>query len=116
MRTAAVLAALVLPASAESERPKAFTVISPVFGQLVTFSMPLNFAVVAEDTRGAHYTREAVPKGETSERWTEMITVTGEKGMTLTPGASPEMFAGTIAGVGDRYRGKHDGVCRHRHG
>ncbi|MGY4462812.1 hypothetical protein [Bradyrhizobium sp. LB13.1] len=36
-------------------------------------------------------------KGETPERWTEMITVTGEKGMTLTPGSSPEKFAGSIA-------------------
>ena len=97
MRTAAVLAALVLPASAESERPKAFTVISPVFGQLVTFSMPLNFAVVAEDTRGAHYTREAVPKGETSERWTEMITITGAKGVSANPNMTPEKFAGGMA-------------------
>jgi hypothetical protein len=53
---------------------------------------------VFENTKDGHYIREAVLKGETSERWTQMITVTGEKGMTLTPGSSPVIFAGTIAG------------------
>jgi hypothetical protein len=97
MAAAALLAALVLPTAAETERPKALTVISPVFSQLVTFSMPFNFAVVYENTRGAHYTREAVPKGETAERWTQMITITGEKGVSANPTMTPEKFAGGMA-------------------
>ncbi|MGY4497348.1 hypothetical protein ACVWYH_001275 [Bradyrhizobium sp. GM24.11] len=72
--------------------------ISPIFGQLVSFTMPSDFVAAFENTKGGHYIREAVLKGETSERWTQMITVTGEKGMTLTPGSSPQIFAGTIAG------------------
>jgi hypothetical protein len=60
--------------------------------------MPSNFEAVFENTKGGHYIREAVLKGETPERWTQMITVTGEKGMTLTPGSSPQILAGTIAG------------------
>jgi hypothetical protein len=60
--------------------------------------MPSHFTAVFENTKDGHYIREAVLKGETPERWTQMITVTGEKGMTLTPGASPETFAGSIAG------------------
>ena len=51
-----------------------------------------------ENTKGTHYIREAVLKGETPERWTQMITVTGEKGMTLAKGATPEGLAGSIAG------------------
>ena len=97
--TAAVLAAsLLLAAMAQAQTPQSFRVISPIFDQLVTFTMPTNFAVVFENTKGGHYMREAVLKGETPERWTQMITVTGEKGMTLTPGSSPQIFAGTIAG------------------
>jgi hypothetical protein len=97
--TATVLAAsLLLAATAQAQAPNSFRVISPIFGQLVSFAMPSNFSAVFENTKGGHYIREAVLKDETPERWTQMITVTGEKGMTLTPGASPEKFAATIAG------------------
>ncbi|WLB56264.1 hypothetical protein [Bradyrhizobium japonicum] len=97
--TAAVLAAsLLLAATARAQAPQSFRVISPIFGQLASFAMPSDFVAVFENTKGGRYIREAVLKGETPERWTQMITVTGEKGMTLTPGASPERFAGTIAG------------------
>ena len=77
--------------------PDSFTVISPVFGQLVSFSMPSNFSAVFEETKGTSYTREAVPKGETVSRWTEMITVTGAKGLASSPTASPENFTRSIA-------------------
>ncbi|MGY4512681.1 hypothetical protein [Bradyrhizobium sp. USDA 3650] len=97
--TATVLAAsLLIAATANAQAPQSFRVISPVFGQLVSFAMPSNFSAVFENTKGGHYIREAVLKGETPDRWTEMITVTGEKGMTTTPGSSPEKFAGSIAG------------------
>jgi hypothetical protein len=97
--TATVLAAsLLLAVAAQAQAPQSFRVISPIFGQLVSFAMPADFAVMFENTKGGHYIREAVLKGETQERWTQMITVTGEKGMTLTPGNSPEKFAGSIAG------------------
>jgi hypothetical protein len=97
--TAAALAAsLLLVAAVQAQAPQSFRVISPIFGQLVSFAMPSHFAVVFENTRGGHYIREAVLKGETPERWTQMITVTGEKGMTLISGSSPEKFVGTIAG------------------
>lgn len=96
---ASVLAAsLLLAATAQAQAPQLFRVISPIFGQLVSFAMPSHFSAVFENTKGGHYIREAVLKGETPERWTQMITVTGEKGVTLTPGASPEKFAGSIAG------------------
>ncbi|HEX9209387.1 MAG TPA: hypothetical protein VF901_02650 [Bradyrhizobium sp.] len=91
-------ASLALISVAQAQAPQSFRVISPIFGQLATFSMPSNFAVVFENTTGGHYIREAVLKGETPERWTQMITVTGEKGLTSNPGASPEKFASSIAG------------------
>lgn len=94
----ALAASLLLAATAQAQAPQSFRVISPIFGQLVSFTMPSDFVAAFENTKGGHYIREAVLKGETSERWTQMITVTGEKGMTLTPGNSPQIFAGTIAG------------------
>jgi hypothetical protein len=101
-RTALLLAALstliAAGAGAESPAPAAFTVISPVYGQFVMFSMPRNFAAIGENTNGPSYIREAVPKGETAERWTEMITVTGAKGLVGNPKVSPEAFAGSIVG------------------
>jgi hypothetical protein len=95
---AALAASLLLAAAAQAQAPQSFRVISPIFGQLVSFAMPSDFVAAFENTKGGHYIREAVLKGETPERWTQMITVTGEKGMALTPGATPEKFASSIAG------------------
>lgn len=86
-----------LAALAEGPAP-AFTVISPVFAQLVAFSMPSSFVVIGENTNGPSYIREAVLKGETASRWTQMITVTGAKGLVGNPKVSPETFAASIAG------------------
>jgi hypothetical protein len=96
-QVAALAASFLLVVAAQAQAPQSFRVISPIFSQLVSFAMPSNFAVVFENTEGGHYIRKAVLNGETPERWTQMITVTGEKGMTLTPGSSPEMLASTIA-------------------
>jgi len=99
----ATLGALVASAaSAQGPPPASFRVISPIFGQLVTFSMPASFVVVAENSTGPNYIREAVLKGETVNRWTQIITVTGAKGLVgspkANPDATPETFAGSIVG------------------
>jgi hypothetical protein len=77
--------------------PPSVTVISPIFGQLVRFSMPSGFVTVFEQTKGPNYIREAVPKGETAEQWTQMITVTGHKG-AATAQFTPQGFANSMAG------------------
>ncbi len=100
-KTGICLAALgmILGSAALAEGPApAFTVISPVFSQLVTFSMPSSFVVIDENTNGPSYIREAVLKGESADRWTQMITVTGAKGLVANPKVSPETFAASIAG------------------
>ena len=103
MRAAALTAALgallaTSSASAQNPVPAAFTVISPIFGQLVAFSMPQAFVTVFENTKGTNYIREAVLKGETVDDWTQMITVTGAKGTAANPKVSPESFASSMAG------------------
>jgi hypothetical protein len=52
---------------------------------LVSFAMPSNFSAVFENTNGGHYIREAVLKGESAQAWTQMIMVTGEKGVAGNP-------------------------------
>ena len=95
----AVLGTLIASAAAaEAPPPADFTVISPIFGQLVMFSIPSTFIAIGENTNGGNYIREAVLKGETAERWTQMITITGAKGLAGNPNISPEAFAGSIVG------------------
>jgi hypothetical protein len=78
--------------------PASFTVISPIFGQLVRFSLPSAFAPASfENTNGPSYIREAVLKGETVKAWTQMITVTGANGVAANPEVTPEKFAVSMA-------------------
>ena len=98
----AIAAAGLLASSAQAQAqkpaaPTSFTVISPVFSQLVSFSMPSDFVAGYEKSTDANYTREAVPKGETLTKWSEMITVTGARGLASAPNASAENFAATMA-------------------
>jgi hypothetical protein len=83
-------------AADDDEAPASFTAISPIFGQLVAFTQPSHFVPVLEQPTADRYIREAVPKGETAESWTEMITVTGLKGAAADPQASPEGLASSI--------------------
>jgi len=101
----AALSAFIVPAcpaqaqapAAKTAMPPSYTVISPIFGQLVRFSTPSTFVPVFEKTNGPSYIREAVPKGETVEAWTQMITVTGAKGIAGNPQVTPEKFAVSMA-------------------
>ncbi len=86
------------PAGAQQAKgPAGLTVISPIFGQLVAFSQPANFVPASENATAASYIRESVPRGETVKLWSQMITVTGAKGLAAKPGMSPGLFAGFIA-------------------
>jgi hypothetical protein len=92
-----LLGASAIPSRAESPVPASFTVISPVFGQLVRFSMPAKFVTASENTEENFYIREALPKGETVNAWTQMITVTGSRGMATSANFSPQKLAASIA-------------------
>jgi hypothetical protein len=79
------------------EQEQAPTVISPIFGQLVMFTLPVGFRTVFEQPSAASYIREAVLKGETVDHWSQMVTVTGAKGLASQPEASAQQFAAQIA-------------------
>lgn len=84
--------------TSQPEKATSFLTISPIFSQLVAFKMPLAFHVVNEETSAHAYIREAVPSGETVEQWTQMITVTGYKGVAADPGPPPAVLINSIAG------------------
>jgi hypothetical protein len=80
------------------EPRKSIKSISPIFGQLVLFSFPKGFVTVLEDTKDANYIRESVLVGESVQKWSQMVTVTGVKGLASNPNASPQAFANMMAG------------------
>ena len=86
-------------ADIEALRAQGYSVrmISPIFSQLVMLSLPKGFTTVFENTNGTQYTREAVPDGETVDRWSQMITVTGAKGLAANPRVTPQSFLEQIA-------------------
>jgi len=92
-----VAAAEVPHITSHPEKATSMLAISPIFSQLVAFKMPLTFHVVNEETTPHAYIREAVPHGETADRWTQMITVAGYKGVAADPGPPPAVLINTIA-------------------
>jgi hypothetical protein len=72
--------------------------ISPVFSQLLVTGLPQGFVAASEKTDDKFYIREAVPRGETVDSWTQMITVTGMKDLASNPQATPKAVLNTIAG------------------
>ena len=102
MRPFSIVAALLLagPATAETA-----TIIAPVFAQLVTAPLPDGFVTAHEEANATGYLNEAVPMGETPNGWTQMITLTGSKGMAL--GDAPT----NAAGFADFLAGGYQQAC-----
>jgi hypothetical protein len=80
----------------EKEQGSSLTQISPIFSQLVMFSVPEGFKTVFENTNGNRYIRESVLAGETVDEWSQMITVTGLKGLATDRSVTPQLFATQI--------------------
>lgn len=71
--------------------------ITKVFSQLFMYSLPKGFVPVFEDGKGKQYIQEAVLAGETTTKWTQMITLTGAKELVANPNVTPTVFANRIA-------------------
>lgn len=72
--------------------------ISPIFDQLVGFSLPNGFTMIYENTNGQIYMRESVLAGESAKKWSQMITVTGFKNFVANAKVTPQSFANGMAG------------------
>ena len=88
-RTAALLACLALPAQAQDALQ-----VAPVFSQIVAFPLPEGFAPVLEDANEAGYLNESVLAGESVQDWTQMVTLSGSKGLVS---GDPANDAATMA-------------------
>jgi hypothetical protein len=75
------------------------TTVVPIFSQLLVFSTPNDFKAAGEALRDNRYVQRSVPVGQSLDRWTEMITVTGEKDAATLPGVSPQKVAENMAGA-----------------
>ena len=80
-----------------AEEENSFVTVTPIFNQLLRHSLPSNFETVFEDSKNQQYIREAVLKGENVNKWSQMITVTGAKGLASNSNITPRVFAGQIA-------------------
>lgn len=83
----------VMPVSTGSE----LRAIMPVYSQLLAFSYPKGFVPVFEQAKNGSYIQESVLKGESVQRWSQMITVTGARGLASNPEQSPLRFASELA-------------------
>jgi hypothetical protein len=80
-------------AAAESPAEPHLAATTPVFAQLVMFSLPPEFKSqkpTYEKNSGSFYIREQVPDGETLGRWSRMITLSGTRGLAANPNATPQ--------------------------
>ena len=88
------------PRRAQTQEARAETVaaIMPVFGQLLAFSYPTQFRPANENTADGQYLQESVLPGETLDKWSQMLTVSGAKGLAANAQVTPKLFLASIAG------------------
>lgn len=66
--------------------------IRPVFSQLVVYQLPQGFVPAFENVQNGFYIEEAVPKGETVEARSQIVTLTGTKDLALNPDMTSARF------------------------
>jgi hypothetical protein len=73
------------------------TAVTPVYNQLVMFSYPRGFKPAFAKDSGPNYIQEYVLEGETVEKWTQMVTLTGAKGLAANQAVTPQRVVESIA-------------------
>lgn len=72
--------------------------ITPIFSQLLMFSFPKGFVPAFEDAKAGQYIQESVLAGESLQKWSQMLTISGTKGLASNPNVTPMRFASSMAG------------------
>lgn len=78
-------------------RGAAVRVITPVFDQIVSFVHPVEFGLAFEDSDDRHYVQEHVPAGESTVAWSQMISLSGQKGLAAQSQLTPATYAQQLA-------------------
>lgn len=76
------LAALSLALAAAPAWAEPILTVTPVFAQLVSYSLPEGFSPAFERAEGATYIQESLLEGQELQAWSEMITLTGSQGLS----------------------------------
>ncbi|HEX5126317.1 MAG TPA: hypothetical protein VFW00_06230 [Rhodocyclaceae bacterium] len=71
--------------------------VTPIFSQILRLTPPSGFGPVYERPGPQSYIQKLVRFGETLDKWTQMMTITGTKDIALNPNISPKLFAEEIA-------------------
>ena len=79
-----------LPAQADGT-----IIVSPIYAQLVATAVPSDFKPGFEHEQNGSYLLELTPSAETVQNWTQMITLSGAKGLAAQ--IAPADFASQIA-------------------
>lgn len=99
------------------DKGKRVATITPVFSELVVFSLPDGFVPAFEKADNVGYIQELVPQGENVHQWSQMITLTGGKGLAANPNLSAQRFAVMVAtgfrkACPDTFSGKGLGMAK----
>jgi hypothetical protein len=79
------------------EKGASVSSITQIYSQRLMLSFPDGFKMVFEKTNGGSYIQESVLEDETVDQWSQMVTLTGAKGLAGNPNTSPQRFLEGIA-------------------
>ena len=72
--------------------------LSNVFSQQVFYNIPSDFSnqLLSERSNDTNYIHERGLRGETAQNWSQVITVTGIKGLAANKDVTPMILIGSI--------------------
>jgi hypothetical protein len=77
---------------------KSVTTSTPIFSQVVVFGLPSGWKPAHENATETNYIMEFIPKDQTLQVWSDMITVQGFRNLAQNPKATPVAFLSVLAG------------------
>ncbi len=80
-----------------SREPSSVVTVTPVYAQLVVFSLPDDFHTVATTTGKARFAQQSVATGESVARWTQRITLAGDEAMAFSARTWPQRMVDDFA-------------------
>lgn len=63
--------------------------VVPIYSQLLAVKVPKKFHIGHENVTEKSYILEAIPNNETVQSWTQMLTISGYKGLAKNPNFKP---------------------------
>lgn len=103
-----------LLATATLAEAQEVTATTQVYDRITAFALPEGFQGAYENERDGSYLLEFVPEGQSVEDWTQMITLSGAKGLALQMPAPLDVAAAIGEGFRDScpesYRGSDEGA------